>query len=350
MARPKQAKTELKYFNIDCIDDEKLEFLKVKNGIAGWGCYWAILQTIYGNEGYFVDWSTKRQILFANRNGLTTEQLSEIIETCLDEELFSKELLEKEGILTSKGIQERYIKICKEAKRKHVSINPEFDLIDFNKNIKNSSNGNNTDTQQSDNSEQFPNSSRTVDEQLPKKKKKEKEKEKESKIPPFNSPQGGQEKNNEFGKVDYFEKLPRRAQTLMNFTNAAEVLGEEKFNMLCEFAEYRKRQYTNINVQEELNQIIEDFKARTPEIIRVSLDHAKKNGYKKKIVWQVAADKNGKFANVNFPNEWSKAFEMKLQGNQLPAYWAHLRSLGLSPVKHKGVTVKWVKKNEAIAA
>lgn len=55
-------------------------------------------------------------------------------------------------------------------------------------------------------------------------------------------------------------------------------------------------------------------------------------------------------AGIEFPDEWDKNFESKLKGNQLTAYWKHLRKLGLKAEKDAmGNTIKWVKITAVLA-
>ncbi len=46
------------------------------------------------------------------------------------------------------------------------------------------------------------------------------------------------------------------------------------------------------------------------------------------------------------PNQYSKDYECKCTPEQMQAYWAHLRSLGLAPKKHAdGSTLDWIPKH-----
>jgi hypothetical protein len=48
----------------------------------------------------------------------------------------------------------------------------------------------------------------------------------------------------------------------------------------------------------------------------------------------------------NWPEEWSESYEAKLSGPELSAWWQHLRSQGLRPVKNRlGKVIKWEKGN-----
>jgi len=47
---------------------------------------------------------------------------------------------------------------------------------------------------------------------------------------------------------------------------------------------------------------------------------------------------------INYPDHFEQAFQNKLTSKELPAYWAHLRTLGLVPKKDRvGATIDWVK-------
>ena len=59
--------------------------------------------------------------------GIEKEKINEIIDFCLNINIFDKELYQKCQILTSKGIQKRYFTVCK--RRKEVEIIKEYLLI-----------------------------------------------------------------------------------------------------------------------------------------------------------------------------------------------------------------------------
>ena len=65
MARP--VKQNLDYFPLDCNLDQKFQLLEAEHGITGFGIIIRLLQTIYGEEGYYIKWDRDTEILFASK-------------------------------------------------------------------------------------------------------------------------------------------------------------------------------------------------------------------------------------------------------------------------------------------
>jgi len=120
-------KAGLDYFSHDVNmgSDQRVEYLEAEHGIVGYAVYVKLLERIY-NTGYYTKFTERDIILMARRTGIKEEELSNIVNTCIRERLFSKELFDKYSILTSRGIQKRYIKACE--RRKVVEIVEEFNL------------------------------------------------------------------------------------------------------------------------------------------------------------------------------------------------------------------------------
>lgn len=127
MARPK--KQGLDYFPLDVNVDNKLEILESEYGILGFGFIIRLFQKIYAN-GYYLEWNQYSAALLKKEIGVEKETINEIINFCLDINIFNKPLYEKCGILTSKGVQKRYFTVCK--RRKEVEIINEYLLVNPN--------------------------------------------------------------------------------------------------------------------------------------------------------------------------------------------------------------------------
>ena len=108
LARPK--KTGLEYFPLDVaagINDE-VELLEAKFGLQGFAIFIKLLQAIYKN-GYYINWTEKEQLLFIKRVNVTETLVNDVITTCLQWKLFDKQLFDEYQILTSHGIQQRFL-------------------------------------------------------------------------------------------------------------------------------------------------------------------------------------------------------------------------------------------------
>ena len=62
-------------------------------------------------------WDKELPFICSELTGFEEAYISEVIKTCLTLGLFSKGLFDADGVLTSKGIQERYSRICIQCRR-----------------------------------------------------------------------------------------------------------------------------------------------------------------------------------------------------------------------------------------
>lgn len=127
MAAP--TKQGLHYFNLDCNLEDNIAFIKAKHGLVGWATVVELWRKIYKLHGYYCDFTEKNAYIFAQENGLDIGQLMAIIETCMDEGIFSRAKYDQFQILTSHGVQKRYLKIVTEAKRKNCKIDERYNLL-----------------------------------------------------------------------------------------------------------------------------------------------------------------------------------------------------------------------------
>lgn len=125
-------KQGLSYFPMDTdfFEDEKIQFVSARFGIKGDGIVLRLMCRIYRN-GYFLKFDNDVALLFARSvgdiglHGLVNDVVNEL----LKRGFFDDAIFKRFGLLTSKGIQRRYAKICTDAKRKGWSIDREIDLI-----------------------------------------------------------------------------------------------------------------------------------------------------------------------------------------------------------------------------
>lgn len=108
MQRPK--KDGLEYFPLDVtagIDDE-IELLEAEYGLEGFAIFIKLLQKIYKNN-YYLDWTEKEQLQFSKRVNVDNSRINSIINSCLKWGLLEKTLYDEYKILTSRGIQKRFL-------------------------------------------------------------------------------------------------------------------------------------------------------------------------------------------------------------------------------------------------
>ena len=117
MARP--TKKGLDYFPLDV---DFLSDLKVRRIIKACGkeavhILVALLANIYRDEGYYVLWDDDLAFLVADEVGTKEGTVEELVRKAVQVKFFDKDIFDKYSVLTSKGIQNRYILATKERKK-----------------------------------------------------------------------------------------------------------------------------------------------------------------------------------------------------------------------------------------
>jgi len=133
MARP--IKEGLDYFELDCLLDTKMRLIQAEFGLKGFAIVVKLLQKIYGEHGYYCEWNEEQLLLFASENGLnggSVNLIQEIVLACVKRNIFSKELFDSLNILTSSGVQKRYLRAV--SRREDVQMKKEYLLVSVGKN------------------------------------------------------------------------------------------------------------------------------------------------------------------------------------------------------------------------
>lgn len=115
------------YFPLDVTLDTKFALIEAEFGIKGFGVIVKLYQQIYGEQGYYIEWTDEVELLFAKRLGLSQSSVSEIVKACVRRGIFDGETFRKYSVLTSKGIQERYLKAV--GRRIRVEMNDQYLLL-----------------------------------------------------------------------------------------------------------------------------------------------------------------------------------------------------------------------------
>jgi len=124
MARP--TKSGLDYFPLDVTLDEKIELVEAKHGLLGFGLVIKLFQNIYRN-GYYVEATEERLLLLKKRFVVEYDFIVDVINSACKWKLFNEKLFDEYRILTSYGIQKRFIEATK--RRKEVDFIKEYLLI-----------------------------------------------------------------------------------------------------------------------------------------------------------------------------------------------------------------------------
>ena len=93
------------YFPLDCQLDDKFALIEAEFGVKGFAVIVKLLQKIYGQQGYYCEFTNEIALLFSREIGLGCNVVSEIVSAAIKRGIFDKEMFEEYHILTSVGIQ-----------------------------------------------------------------------------------------------------------------------------------------------------------------------------------------------------------------------------------------------------
>ena len=99
----------LKYFPLDCYLDPKFEKIEQDFGLKGFAIVVKFYQRIYGDLGYYCEINEDVVSAFAEKNKVGTDTVSEILSCAIKKGIFNQKLYQTYGILTSRGIQLRFV-------------------------------------------------------------------------------------------------------------------------------------------------------------------------------------------------------------------------------------------------
>ena len=125
MARPQ--KEGVDYFPLDVHLDIKFDLIEAEYGITGFGIVVKLLQKIYGGNGYYIEWTSEVALLFAKSVGLGGNVVSEIVTASIRRGIFNNDMYEQYKILTSTGIQKRYLEMV--GRRKEITVINDYVLV-----------------------------------------------------------------------------------------------------------------------------------------------------------------------------------------------------------------------------
>lgn len=122
-------KRGIEYFPLDVVLDDKFGLVEAEYGLTGFGVVVKLFQKIYGGQGYYIEWNSEVALLFASRIGVGGNVVSEIISTSIKRGIFDKTLYDRYSVLTSAGIQRRYLEAV--GRRKNVELDKRYLLLDI---------------------------------------------------------------------------------------------------------------------------------------------------------------------------------------------------------------------------
>lgn len=135
MARP--VKEGLEYFTLDCCMNDKIKLIEAEFGIKAFAIIVKLYQKIYSERGYYCEWNEDVALLFiaslGGNSGVSKSLIDVILSASIRRGIFSQELYENFGILTSKRIQEQYFDAV--SRREKVEVEKEYLLVKVCKNM-----------------------------------------------------------------------------------------------------------------------------------------------------------------------------------------------------------------------
>lgn len=156
-------KVGLDYFELDCHMDDKIKLIEAEFGLKGFAIVIKLLQHIYAEEGYYCEWTPDTSLLWAMQLGISpcgdgnkgfgtavatslsdpqgklgtavatslsgypNNLINRVVAASIRRDIFSREIFEKYRILTSSGIQKRYLRAA--SRRGKIELKKEYLLI-----------------------------------------------------------------------------------------------------------------------------------------------------------------------------------------------------------------------------
>ena len=129
MARPQRQGLDYYSLDTDVFSNRKIRRLIKNFGGNGYMVYSYLLTEIYRDKGCFIEWDENTAFDVSDVLNLKESLVKEVVNYCCSVGLFNKELRTSEKILTTKKIQEFWLKVTKKAGRKVTTIDSKFNLI-----------------------------------------------------------------------------------------------------------------------------------------------------------------------------------------------------------------------------
>lgn len=119
-------------FNVDFFDDDKIALIESEFGVKGSVIAIRLLCKIY-RTGYYYQWGKDECLLFSRKAGadFTPNLVQEVVDGLVRRSFFDKGVYDKFGILTSRGIQQRYFEAVK--RRQKIDVCNDYLLVDVTK-------------------------------------------------------------------------------------------------------------------------------------------------------------------------------------------------------------------------
>lgn len=128
---PRPNKYNLQYFPLEVgfFEDHKMLMIEEDYGFKGEYIAIRLLAMVY-EQGYYLDWKDNQEVSIAKRigSGFAGAQVMDVLKSCLKHGFFDKTLFDEHMVLSSKGIQRRWLLVMSQLRRK-VSVNSKLWLV-----------------------------------------------------------------------------------------------------------------------------------------------------------------------------------------------------------------------------
>ena len=112
-------------------DDERIDELIDAQGWTGFSVYFYLSMKAFATNGFYYSWRDTSPASIARRmsGGIKSETVKQVVQLCLRIGLFDKGLYDREGVLTNKDIQIRYMNAIEKRSLKGRTIEKKFWLL-----------------------------------------------------------------------------------------------------------------------------------------------------------------------------------------------------------------------------
>lgn len=131
VARPLKDGVDYWPFDVDFLRDKKMKLIKAEFGIKGAYIALELLNSVYATNGYFKSWDEDDCLLMSEGvgDGCSPKLVDEVLQGCLRRSLFDQGVYQMFSVLTSPGIQRRFLRIVGNS-RPDIRIFKEYWLLD----------------------------------------------------------------------------------------------------------------------------------------------------------------------------------------------------------------------------
>jgi len=113
--------------DVGFLRDKKVRLLRAEFGASSVLFVLYVLGKAYEGDGYFLRWDKDEALIAADELHENPTYISEVLQGCLSRSFFDERVFQVFGVLTSAGIQRRYLRSCE--KRDDISIVSEYWLL-----------------------------------------------------------------------------------------------------------------------------------------------------------------------------------------------------------------------------